>query len=50
MDYVPEPLDTSGVPLPDELEALTERLSENAHDAWAQRKLRRNDARPQAAE
>jgi RyR domain len=39
MNYVPDPLDTSSVSLPDELAALTERLSENAHDAWAKRKL-----------
>jgi len=39
MDYVPDPVDTSAVVLPAELAALTERLSENAHDAWAQRKI-----------
>ncbi len=39
MNYVPNPLNTSTVCLPDELAALTERLSENAHDAWAKRKL-----------
>jgi hypothetical protein len=39
MNYVPKPVDTSSSPLPGELEALTERLSENAHDAWALRKL-----------
>src|SRR5262249_51531872 len=39
MNYIPDPLDTSSVCLPDELTALTERLSENAHDAWAKRKL-----------
>ncbi|MBI1917939.1 MAG: Ryanodine receptor Ryr [Planctomycetes bacterium] len=39
MDYVPNPLDTSSVRLPDELAALTERLAENTHDLWAVRKL-----------
>ena len=39
MNYVPNPLDTSSVHLPDDLAALTERLSEHAHDAWALRKL-----------
>ena len=33
--YVPKPIDTSDVKLPESLEALTERLAENAHDHWA---------------
>ena len=39
MNYVPNPLDTSSVLLPDDLAALTEQLAEHAHDAWALRKL-----------
>jgi hypothetical protein len=39
MNYVPNPVDTSAVKLPDDLRELTERLAENAHDVWARRKL-----------
>ena len=39
MSYKPQPLDTSSVPLPPELEALTEYLAENAHDIWAAQRL-----------
>jgi len=35
MSYTPKPIDTSDVKLPESLEALTERLAENAHDNWA---------------
>lgn len=34
-EYVPEPVDTSDVVLPEELLALTERIAENVHDVWA---------------
>lgn len=33
--YQPKPVDTAGVTLAPEIEALTERLAENAHDLWA---------------
>ncbi|MCD7709381.1 MAG: Ryanodine receptor Ryr [Clostridiales bacterium] len=33
--YVPEPIDTSDVTLPEELLALTEKIAENVHDVWA---------------
>ena len=39
MSYRPAPIETSGVPLPPGLEALTERLAENAHDIWAAQRL-----------
>lgn len=35
MAYRPEPIDTSGVVLSEELLALTERLAENIHEIWA---------------
>ena len=35
MTYRPNPIDTSGVQLPPDLLALTERLSEHTHDIWA---------------
>lgn len=37
--YRPRPIDTSAVSLPPELDALTERLAENAHDLWAALRL-----------
>lgn len=53
MSYEPRPVDTSGVELPPELLALTERLAEHAHDVWARQRLadgwrygpKRDDAR-----
>ena len=33
--YVPEPLDTSGVQLPADLEQLVEKMSLNVHEEWA---------------
>lgn len=35
MTYEPKPLDTSSIELPASLQALLERLAENAHDVWA---------------
>lgn len=37
--YQPNPVDTSAVTLSPEIEALTEQLSENAHDLWAKQRL-----------
>lgn len=34
-DYTPSPIDTSMVTLPPEIDELTEKLAENAHDRWA---------------
>lgn len=34
--YQPNPIDTSGVTLPEELLALMERIAENVHETWAQ--------------
>ena len=53
MSYTPEPIETSGVTLPEGLRELTERLAKNAHDVWARHRLaegwrygpRRDDAR-----
>ena len=38
-DYKPEPIDTSQVRLPREVEELTEKLSRNAHDHWARQRM-----------
>jgi hypothetical protein len=39
MSYVPEPIDTSGVSLGEEVLELTELLARNAHDIWAQQRM-----------
>lgn len=40
MNYNPTPIDTSDVTLPEELEALVERMAENTHDLWAQSRIK----------
>lgn len=35
MKYIPKPIDTSDVILPDGLEELAESLSKNVHEVWA---------------
>ncbi|MFM9962062.1 MAG: RyR domain-containing protein [Planctomycetaceae bacterium] len=37
--YQPQPRDTSGVKLPDEIVKLTEDLAEHIHDKWAQQRI-----------
>jgi hypothetical protein len=37
--YIPEPIDTSGVDLPSDLESLVEKLAENNHDHWARQRI-----------
>jgi hypothetical protein len=38
-DYTPQPLDTSAIELPADLQQLLERLAENTHDVWARQRL-----------
>lgn len=38
-DYKPQPIDTSQVQLPRDVEELTEKLSRNAHDHWARQRM-----------
>ena len=38
--YIPKPIDTSGVTLTPDLEELTEKLAENAHDQWALQRMK----------
>ena len=33
--YIPQPIDTKSVNLPQELEALVEAMAKNVHDVWA---------------
>jgi len=37
--FVPAPIDTSAVSLPEALNDLMERLAENTHDVWAAQRL-----------
>ena len=39
MSYIPHPLDTGDVKLPEELLELTEKIAENVHDIWAQGRI-----------
>lgn len=39
MSYKPEPIDTTGVKLNDDIVELTELLAKNAHDIWAQQRM-----------
>lgn len=38
--YEPKPVDTSGVELPQELLALTEKIACNVHDVWAAQRMK----------
>lgn len=50
--YTPQPIDTSDVQLPADLEPLVEQMSKNVHEEWAETRIRqgwsygaeRNDA------
>ena len=37
--YIPKPVDTSKIELPDELSSLVEVLAKNNHDIWAQGRI-----------
>ena len=37
--YVPQPMDTSDVQLPEELNELVERMARNVHEVWAQSRI-----------
>ena len=38
-NYTPQPLDTSDVRLPTELEELVENMAKNVHEVWAQGRI-----------
>ena len=38
--WVPQPIDTSDVSLPEQLLSLVEALAQNAHDIWGQQRIR----------
>lgn len=37
--YIPQPIDTSDIELPEELSALLESMAKNVHETWAQERL-----------
>ena len=37
--YNPQPIDTTGVELPEELEMLVEQMSKNVHEVWAETRI-----------
>ncbi len=39
MNYIPHPVDTKDVILPEELNLLAEKMSENVHDIWAETRI-----------
>lgn len=38
-EYVPQPMDTSDVQLPQELNELVEKMAKNVHEVWAQSRI-----------
>ena len=38
-NYVPQPMDTSDIQLPEELNVLVEQMAKNVHDVWAQSRI-----------
>jgi hypothetical protein len=38
LSYKPDPLDTSGIKLPDDITGLIELLAKNTHDLWARQR------------
>lgn len=37
--YVPQPMDTTDVQLPEELNELVEQMAKNVHEVWAQNRI-----------
>ena len=38
-NYIPQPIDTSDVKLPEELEQLVEQMSKNVHEVWSETRI-----------
>lgn len=38
-NYVPQPMDTTDVQLPEELDALVEQIAKNVHEVWAKSRM-----------
>ena len=39
-NYIPQPIDTKGVVLPSELNALAEEIAKNVHEVWAEGRMK----------
>ncbi|MBQ2798487.1 MAG: Ryanodine receptor Ryr [Ruminiclostridium sp.] len=39
MMYIPKPIDTSNIELPEEITELTEQIAENVHENWAKGRI-----------
>ena len=39
-NYIPQPIDTKGVVLPNELNALAEEIATNVHEVWAEGRMK----------
>ena len=39
-EYTPQPIDTTDVRLPEELERLVEEMSKNVHEVWAETRIK----------
>lgn len=39
MTYKPNPIDTSGIPLPEDIHCLVEMIAGNTHDVWAEGRI-----------
>ena len=39
LNYIPQPLDTSDIQLPIELNELVEQMAKNVHEVWAQTRI-----------
>jgi hypothetical protein len=39
LTYKPNPLETSNIQLPEEIQSLQEQLAENIHEIWAQQRI-----------
>lgn len=38
-NYIPQPIDTSDIQLPEELNPLLEAMAKNVHDIWAKERI-----------
>ena len=38
--YIPRPMDTTGIELPEELKMLVEQMSKNVHEVWAETRIK----------
>jgi ryanodine receptor 2 len=37
--YTPQPIDTTGIELPEELKTLVEKMSKNVHEVWSETRI-----------